>query len=177
MTIGVGLVAQLPAFLVALAAGLIVTRTSVDCDLPQETVTQIFQHSRVLYITAVALSVLAFTGLPLLPMMTFAMGCACLGWLIDENPVSSRTAHNSSVSTPNRPLPHTTVQVSTSPAQAATISASDPKDQLHVEPLQLYLGFGLVRLADSEVVGDLLGRGNPLRMLTAEQWGFNLRKG
>ncbi len=78
------MVAQLPAFLVALAAGLIVTRTSVDSDLSRDTVTQIFQHSRVLYITAVALSVLAFTGLPLLPMLTFAIGCAGLGWLIDE---------------------------------------------------------------------------------------------
>ncbi len=174
LTIGDGLVAQLPAFLVALAAGLIVTRTSVDSDLPQETVTQIFQHSRVLYVTAVALSVLAFTGLPLLPMMTFAIGCACLGWLIDENPVGARNTNHSA--TTARPQPHTSVQVSTSPAHASAITASDPKAQLHVEPLQLDLGVGLVRLADSEVGGDLLVRVTQLRMRIAEQLGFILPK-
>ena len=174
LTIGDGLVAQLPAFLVALAAGLIVTRTSVDSDLPQETVTQIFQHSRVLYVTAVALSILAFTGLPLLPMMTFAIGCACLGWMIDENPVIARTAHNTP--TTSRPQPHTSVQVSTSPTHSAAISVSDPKAQLHVEPLQLDLGVGLVRLADSEVGGDLLVRVTQLRMRIAEQLGFILPK-
>ena len=170
LTIGDGLVAQLPAFLIALAAGLIVTRTSVDCDLPQETVTQIFQHSRVLYITAVALSILAFTGLPLLPMMTFAIGCACLGWLMDENPVAARTTHTPS--TPSRSQPHNSVQVSTSP----TNTANDPKAQLHVEPLQLDLGVGLVRLADAEVGGDLLVRVTQLRMRIAEQLGFILPK-
>ncbi len=170
LTIGDGLVAQLPAFLIALAAGLIVTRTSVDCDLPQETVTQIFQHSRVLYITAVALSILAFTGLPLLPMMTFAIGCACLGWLIDENPVAARSTNGPAM--PSRSQPHMAVQVSTSPAHAA----SDPKAQLHVEPLQLDLGVGLVRLADSEVGGDLLVRVTQLRMRIAEQLGFILPK-
>ncbi len=176
LTIGDGLVAQLPAFLVALAAGLIVTRTSVDSDLPQETVTQIFQHSRVLYITAVALSVLAFTGLPLLPMMSFAMGCACLGWLIDEHPVATRSA-SSSASAPTRNQPHMAVSVSTTPAPAAINSSpSDPKSQLHVEPLQLDLGVGLVRLADSEVGGDLLVRVTQLRMRVAEQLGFILPK-
>ncbi len=171
LTIGDGLVAQLPAFLIALAAGLIVTRTSVDCDLPQETVTQIFQHSRVLYITAVALSVLAFTGLPLLPMMTFAFGCACLGWLIDENPVTTPTT-NSPATSSSRAQPQHSVQVSTSSAHIA----SDPKAQLHVEPLQLDLGVGLVRLADAEVGGDLLVRVTQLRMRIAEQLGFILPK-
>lgn len=165
LTIGDGLVAQLPAFLVALAAGLIVTRTSVDSDLSRDTVTQIFQHSRVLYITAVALSVLAFTGLPLLPMLTFAIGCAGLGWLIDETPVSTKSN--------SRPAPPQGIQVATTPAAP---TAADPKNQLHVEPLQLDLGVGLVRLADSEVGGDLLVRVTQLRMKVAEQLGFILPK-
>ncbi len=175
LTIGDGLVAQLPAFLVALAAGLIVTRTSVDSDLPQETFTQIFQHSRVLYVTAVALAVLAFTGLPLLPMLSFAMGCACLGWLIDENPIAARNSHTSGMTSSRTQAP-LNVQVSTSAASATTVTAADPKTQLHVEPLQLDLGVGLVRLADNEVGGDLLVRVTQLRMRVAEQLGFILPK-
>ena len=175
LTIGDGLVAQLPAFLIALAAGLIVTRSSVDSDLPQETITQIFQHSRVLYITAVALSVLAFTGLPMLPMLTFAIGCACLGWLIDENPVAARHSHTSP-GTPSRSAAPLNVQVSTTSTPATPAAASDPKTQLHVEPLQLDLGVGLVRLADAEVGGDLLVRVTQLRMRVAEQLGFILPK-
>ena len=175
LTIGDGLVAQLPAFLVALAAGLIVTRSSVDSDLPQETITQIFQHSRVLYITAVALTILAFTGLPMLPMLTFAIGCACLGWLIDENPVSARNAHTST-GTSSRSSTPMNVQVSTASTAATPAAANDPKTQLHVEPLQLDLGVGLVRLADTEVGGDLLVRVTQLRMRVAEQLGFILPK-
>lgn len=175
LTIGDGLVAQLPAFLVALAAGLIVTRSSVDSDLPQETITQIFQHSRVLYITAIALTVLAFTGLPLVPMLTFAIGCACLGWLIDENPVAARNAHslNNASSRTSSPM---NVQVSTNSAAATPAATTDPKAQLHVEPLQLDLGVGLVRLADTEIGGDLLVRVTQLRMRVAEQLGFILPK-
>lgn len=180
LTIGDGLVAQLPAFLVALAAGLITTRTSVDSDLPQDTVTQIFQHSRVLYITAVALAVLAFTGLPLIPMLTFAVGCACLGWLIDENPITFRTnglTHFSPArSQPHPPVPGPVALTSQSQNQTAPPSAHDPKTQLHVEPLQLDLGVGIVRLADSEVGGDLLVRVSQLRMRVAEQLGFILPK-
>ena len=174
LTIGDGLVAQLPAFLVALASGLIVTRSSVDSDLPQETITQIFQHSRVLYVTAVALVALSFTGLPMLPMLTFAIGCACLGWLIDENPVTARNSHSPGAASSRAQVPMN-VQISTSAAPAMAV-ATDPKAHLHVEPLQLDLGVGLVRLADSDVGGDLLVRVTQLRMRVAEQLGFILPK-
>ncbi|RLS53969.1 MAG: flagellar type III secretion system protein FlhA [Planctomycetota bacterium] len=168
LTIGDGLVAQLPAFLIALASGLIVTRSSVDSDLARDTVTQVFQHAPVLYITAAALSVLAFTGLPMIPMLTFAAASAALGWLIDETPTRS---HNTS-----RPTPATQIQLATTPSPTATTAAQDPKAHLHVEPLQLDLGVGLVRLADTDVGGDLLVRVTRLRTQVAEQLGFILPK-
>lgn len=168
LTIGDGLVAQLPAFLIALASGLIVTRSSVDSDLARDTVTQVFQHAPVLYITAAALSVLAFTGLPMIPMLTFAAASAALGWLIDETPTRS---HNAS-----RPVPATPIQLATTPSPTAIAAAQDPKAHLHVEPLQLDLGVGLVRLADTDVGGDLLVRVTRLRTQVAEQLGFILPK-
>ncbi|HCS51080.1 MAG TPA: EscV/YscV/HrcV family type III secretion system export apparatus protein, partial [Planctomycetaceae bacterium] len=52
LTIGDGLVTQVPAFLISLAAGLIVTRTSVDSNLPTDVVSQLFRHPVAMYLAA-----------------------------------------------------------------------------------------------------------------------------
>src|SRR5439155_12308953 len=69
LTIGDGLVSQVPAFLIALAAGLIVTRSSEDSDLGREVVRQLFGRAGVLAIAAGFLALLAFTGMPMVPML------------------------------------------------------------------------------------------------------------
>ena len=72
LTIGDGLVSQVPAFLISLAAGLIVTRSSSDTDLGRDVTGQLFGRRGVLAVAAVFLVALSFTALPKLPLLTLA---------------------------------------------------------------------------------------------------------
>src|SRR5205807_1104821 len=72
LTIGDGLVSQVPAFLISLAAGLIVTRSSSETDLGRDVAVQLFGHRSVLLTSAIFLALLALTPLPKLPLLTLA---------------------------------------------------------------------------------------------------------
>jgi len=74
LTIGDGLVSQVPAFLISLAAGLIVTRSSSSTDLGRDVVGQLFWNRGVLGTAAVFLGLLMFTPLPKMPLLALAGG-------------------------------------------------------------------------------------------------------
>ena len=78
LTIGDGLVSQIPAFLTSLAAGLIVTRSSSSTDLSRDVVGQLFSRPSVLGTAAAFLGLMALTPLPKLPLLTLggALGAA-----------------------------------------------------------------------------------------------------
>src|SRR5271170_7903625 len=73
LTIGDGLVSQIPAFLTSLAAGLIVTRSSSSTDLSRDVVGQLFSHPGVLATAAAFLGLMALTPLPKLPLLTLGV--------------------------------------------------------------------------------------------------------
>ena len=77
LTIGDGLVSQVPAFLISLAAGLLVTRSSSESDLPREFVQQLFSRPQALAVAGGFLSILIFTSLPRIPLV--AIGATCIG--------------------------------------------------------------------------------------------------
>src|SRR5918997_1022930 len=72
LTIGDGLVSQIPAFLISLAAGLIVTRSSSETDLGRDVTEQLLGRPSVLAVSAIFLVLLAFTALPKVPLLTLA---------------------------------------------------------------------------------------------------------
>ncbi len=78
LTIGDGLVSQVPAFLTSLAAGLIVTRSSSSTDLSRDVISQLFSNPGVLTTAAVFLGLMALTPLPKIPLITLglSMGAA-----------------------------------------------------------------------------------------------------
>ena len=76
LTIGDGLVTQVPAFLISLAAGLLVTRSSSDTDLPAEFLKQLFSRPQALAVAGGFLCVLIFTSLPRIPL--FLIGASCM---------------------------------------------------------------------------------------------------
>jgi flagellar biosynthesis protein FlhA len=161
LTIGDGLVAQIPAFLISVAAALIVTRTSVDTDLSRDAVRQVFRHPTALYIAAAFLLVMACTGLPAAPLVVLGIGCAVVGRLLQsaapDLPAAPEPAASPSVTVP----------------KAGTV---ETRDHLRVEPLELELGIGLIRLADPASGGDLLERVSQLRQRIARELGFILPK-
>jgi flagellar biosynthesis protein FlhA len=82
LTVGDGIVTQVPALIIATATGIIVTRAASDARLGEEVSRQVMSHPRVIAIVAVVLCALAFLpGLPLLPVMIIAAAMAGLFWL------------------------------------------------------------------------------------------------
>lgn len=158
LTIGDGLVAQVPAFLISIAAGLLVTRTSVESDLPADVVSQVFRHPVALYIASAFVAALAFTGLPAGPLLALAAGCAAIGWILQSArvPVEEAVVEEAS---PVSPVP-----------------VPEPKATLQVESLELELGIGLIRLADADAGGDLLQHITQLRQQIALELGFIVPK-
>ncbi len=82
LTIGDGLVSQVPAFLISLAAGLIVTRSSSSTDLNRDVVSQLFSRPGVLGTAAVFLGLMALTPLPKLPLLSLGgiLGAGAFFW-------------------------------------------------------------------------------------------------
>ena len=157
LTIGDGLVTQVPAFLISLAAGLIVTRTSVSSDLPEDFVGQMFRHPEAMALSAAFLFALSLTGLPTLPLLSLGVGCAIVGFML-------RSAKQQK-------------QVEAQQSQQASLKQpAKPEDKLVVNPLQLELGVGLISLADASVGGDLLDRVTHARSQMAEELGIILPK-
>src|SRR6187402_1583708 len=75
LTIGDGLVSQVPAFLISLAAGLLVTRSTQKSNLPREFMQQIFSRPQALAVTGGFLGILVFTSLPRIPLLVLAGSC------------------------------------------------------------------------------------------------------
>src|SRR4051794_31491266 len=90
LTIGDGLVSQIPAFIVSLAAGLIVTRTSSKRNLGDEVIGQVLSKPKALIVAAAFLMLLAFTGLPKLPLLIVGSCCGGLAYVLTRN--EQRTA-------------------------------------------------------------------------------------
>lgn len=156
LTIGDGLVSQVPAFLISLAAGLIVTRSSSESDLRGDVMTQTLRHPEALFLAAAFLSTLSFTGLPALPLLGMAAGCVAIGGMALRARTQSVT-RTSSYSSKNAASP---------PAKAV-------EDYLRIDPIELTIGPGLVALAQS---GDLVAQISAVRTHIAHDLGMLLPK-
>ena len=159
LTIGDGLVTQVPAFLISLAAGLIVTRTSSESDLPREVVGQLFRHPEALFLAAAFLTSLSVTGLPTGPMLLLGIACGIIGFSLRRTRRAAETGRQKQEE-----------------EKAQTKPEPRPEDGLLVDPLELELGVGLIRLADAAAGGDLLERVTRVRHRIAQELGIILSK-
>jgi len=159
LTIGDGLVTQVPAFLISLAAGLIVTRTSAESDLPADVVVQLFRHPQALFLASGFLIALSFTGLPMTPMLLLGSSCAVIGYNLQRNQKQKIQQQHiqEQQEADHRPEPK-------------------PEDHLQVDPMELELGVGLLKLADPNSGGDLLERITRIRHKIAQELGLILPK-
>src|SRR5665213_2648944 len=85
LTIGDGLVSQLPAFVTSLAAGLIVTRSSNKKNLGDEMMGQVFANPKAMAVAAGFLALMMITGLPKLPLFIIGACCAGLSYVLGQN--------------------------------------------------------------------------------------------
>ncbi|QDV29900.1 Flagellar biosynthesis protein FlhA [Planctopirus ephydatiae] len=160
LTIGDGLVSQVPAFLISLASGLLVTRSSSESNLSKETLSQLFRHSETLFVSSAFVGAMAFTGLPMMPLLSLSMALAVAGYFLRASQEKGKLQK---------------AQAETHEAAAAKPQPR-PEDHLGVEPLEVELGFGLIRLADPASNGDLLDRVTRVRNKIAQELGLVLPK-
>jgi flagellar biosynthesis protein FlhA len=191
LTIGDGLVSQVPAFLISLAAGLIVTRSSSSTDLNRDVVSQLFSRPGVLGTAAVFLGLMALTPLPKLPLLSLGgmLAAGAFFWSSgsehrspEEPTRERREAGESTARTPMRiddaPLTAGAARakassLATTAAGYAPETGSDRmEDWLHVDPLELEIGFRLIGLADPVRGGDLLDRLKTVRQRVAREMGL-----
>jgi flagellar biosynthesis protein FlhA len=159
LTIGDGLVSQVPAFLISMAAGLIVTRSSAKSNLPAQFVNQLFARPQALAVTAGFLGILIFTNLPALPLLGIGGGCAALAVMLTRRQRQTEGAA----------------------LEQATAEAKKPRearveDYLAVDPMEIEIGVGLIRLADPKRGGDLLERIQRVRQQVATEMGLIMPK-
>lgn len=162
LTIGDGLTSQIPAFLISLATGLLVARTSRPQNVSEATLNQMFGRPITLALTGVFLLFLAATGLPIAPLAVLATGCFLLAWSV------SRKREKEAVEEKER-----------KEAEEAEKTAQNPDDVdelLTVEPMELELGLGLISLADPADGENLLERARRVRRRIAAELGFVLPK-
>ena len=157
LTIGDGLVSQIPSFLLAIGAGLIVARTGGQETLGDEIPRQLASHPTALYLVTGFLTVLAFTPLPSLPLLGSAALIFAVAWAVGYGERQKRVVKQ---------------------AEARAEAAKTPADEqpveelLKVDTLEIEIGFGLVPLVDSARGGDLLDRISMLRRQLAVEIGI-----
>ena len=150
LTIGDGLASQLPALLIALAAGLLVTRSSASTNLSSELLGQLFSRPRALALAALFLSLLLLTDLPKVPLMLSAAGCISLSLILAES--QKKSANDGK--------------------QAKDTSKLQIEELLSVDPLEIEFGVGLLPLVDRSQGGILLDRIQQIRNRVATDIGM-----
>ncbi len=159
LTIGDGLVTQVPSFIIAIASGLIVARTNESSTIGDEIPKQLASQPTALYLIGGFLSVLAFTPLPTVPLLGAGGGLAALAWVMGLI-TRKEKEHEADLAR----------------ADAAAKPAEPPpvEDLLGVDTLELEIGYGLVPLVDAARGGDLLDRITMIRRQLAAEIGMVL---
>ncbi|CDF58006.1 flagellar biosynthesis protein FlhA [Thermobrachium celere] len=158
LTVGDGLVSQIPALLISTASGIIVTRTTSETSLGKELSTQFTSYPKVLAIASFIMFLMAW--IPNLPAPAFLIMSAATGF----------SAYLLSKEKENNVLESEIPNV-----EADTQTNKEPENVLHllnVEPLEIEIGYGLIPLADVTSGGDLLDRIAGVRRQCAVELGI-----
>ncbi len=162
LTVGDGLVAQIPALLISLSSGLIVTRAATDSDLGTDLLAQFTSHKRTLQLAGGAIGSLAIVpGLPKPPFIVIGGLLLVLASRLPSE--AERVAREAEEA-----------QRSVADAEAAANRPDSPEQIAHdmrVEPLELEIAYDLIDLVDATHGGDLLDRVRALRRKLALELG------
>ncbi|VVE17126.1 flagellar biosynthesis protein FlhA [Pandoraea terrigena] len=159
LTIGDGLVAQIPALVISTAAGVVVSRVATDEDVGQQVVSQLFSNPRVLGITAAILGLMGL--IPGMPHFAFLLLAVGLGALARYQFRRAEAEKQQAA----RPTP----VAASAPTEVAEASWDDVA---LVDPLGLEVGYRLIPLVDRNQDGELLKRIKGIRKKFAQEIGF-----
>jgi flagellar biosynthesis protein FlhA len=159
LTVGDGLAAQIPAFLISIATGILVTRSASERDLGTDVTGQLLSQKRAPLVAGAVITAFALVpGLPKLPFLIVGAMLGTIAWAIrDGAPLLVREAAEAEAKAQAEALP---------PAR------EQPVDAVGVDPLELAIGFGLVPLVDQKSGGALLARVSGIRRQIASELGM-----
>ena len=159
LTIGDGLVSQIPALIISVAAGIAVTKASSESKLSIDLQNQIFSNVQALYVVAAVLFAFALIpGLPVVPFMLLAIVTFFLAQASKRN--------NERFATEEQEAEQHRIQ------QEISEEPEDIASLLPIDILGLELGYGLIPLVDEEQDGELLKRIKAIRRQIAMDYGY-----
>lgn len=161
LSVGEGLVSQIPALLISTASGLLVTRNGQESGMGGTMFAQFFSQPRVLTIAGGALCLFGFIpGFPTVIFLALGGGLIAVGRIIEKNPGMNVSGNEEAAEEP-------------APEEAPAPTGPDAVMPLvSVDALEIEIGYGLTRLADSRVGGDLPERVSATRRQLALELGY-----
>jgi flagellar biosynthesis protein FlhA len=161
LTIGDGLVAQVPSLMLSVATAVIVTRVSKSQDMGKQVIGQVFAQPRALAVAGVVLLVMGLIpGMPNIAFLILAAACGSAGWMMQRRDAEAKAG--------------------VAKAAAEALPAPVPSERLElgwedvasVDPVGLEVGYRLIPLVDKNQGGELMGRIKSVRRKLSQELGF-----
>ena len=158
LTVGDGLVSQIPALVISTAAGIMVTNSGNGTRMGPMLAAQLGHHPRAMWITAAVLAAFGLVpGVPAIPFLALGAGTAAIARM------SSRSEERRDAA----------AALESEISSAPPVAESDPmRDLLQIDPIELEVGYALIPLVDDRQGGDLLERISLLRKQAAIELGM-----
>ncbi len=153
LTIGDGLVSQIPAFIISIAAALIVTRSASKKNLGDEMAGQLTQQPVALVLTAIFLFVLMLTPLPWMPLLGLAAPTLAIATIVSQRRKKNEQKQAEATKVKAKP-------------------AEKPEKLILPDAMEIGVGYGLIRLVDRKQGGYLLDRITNMRRQIAQELGI-----
>ncbi|MBD3345479.1 MAG: flagellar biosynthesis protein FlhA [Chitinivibrionales bacterium] len=154
LTIGDGLVSQIPALMISTGAGILVSRAASKSSLGDEISTQLLKNHKVLFVAGgVMLLFSMIPGFPKIPFITLGVSVIATGYIGMKRIKAEEQKQAEAVPT-------------------AQPEQERAEDYLHVDPMELEIGYGLIPLVDKSQGGDLLDRITMIRRQLATELGI-----
>ncbi len=157
LSVGDGLVTQIPALIVATASGILVTRAAGDSNFGTEMATQMTLQPKALAVASGIVFMLGIVpGMPFLPFTIFSVIVGAAAYITMQSMKQKEEAKST--------------EVRIEPEQKKTPS-EQAEESLHLDTLELEIGYGLIPLVDTQQGGDLLDRISGIRKQLAQDMG------
>ncbi|MGI6778773.1 MAG: flagellar biosynthesis protein FlhA [Acetivibrionales bacterium] len=156
LTIGDGLVSQIPALMISTATSFVVTRAASDSDISQDLLKQVFSNPRVLFIAS-GLSLLLSFFLARIPFIILAAILAFIGYTLMKQ-------QEEAIKKEMVDVEESEVEEIRKPENVVSL--------LHIDPIEMEFGYGIIPLADVNQGGDLLDRVVMIRRQLALELGM-----
>ncbi len=180
LSIGDGLVSQIPALIISVAAGILVTRASESTNLGVQIGRQFTRYPRALGIAAGMLGLFGLMpGMPIIPFAILAGMAGYVAWVLgkqqtqDDSETAANTGSGTGKNAAHSGKPGAASAANSQPAAATPGKVSeDIRKLVDLDVFAIEIGYGLLPLADSTKGGDLLSRVTGVRKTLAREKGL-----